>query len=162
MKLTAALLLALVGCAAARELMAPSPTEKLNAQKAEQDRAAAAKAKQAAQQAAKRLKPPCFVPVRQRVLGPGCRQGSCWGTAGARRAATGCSWAASSVLLLSHHPLTLLLPAPPPPPTPPDLLLPHPLLRHLNRRCRVWPRLQCLPLVRHLLRQAARQHRLPS
>ncbi|PRW60602.1 hypothetical protein C2E21_0843 [Chlorella sorokiniana] len=67
MKLAAALLLALVGCAAARELMAPSPTEKINAQKAEQDRAAAAaaaaKAQQAAQQAAKRLKPPCFVPT---------------------------------------------------------------------------------------------------
>lgn len=70
--------------------MAPSPTEKLNAQKAEQDRAAAAKAKQAAQQAAKRLKPPCFVPVRRRVWFQGCRQGNCWGTEGCW-GAQGCS-----------------------------------------------------------------------
>lgn len=44
---------------------------------------------------------------------------------------------------------------------PADLLLPHPLLRHLHRRRCVRPRLQRFPQLRHLLRAPARQHRLP-
>ena len=58
------LLLALVGAAAARELLAPTPTQQLNAQKAAQQQAQAQQAQAAAarSQAAQRLKPPCYVP----------------------------------------------------------------------------------------------------
>ncbi|KAL4447562.1 hypothetical protein ABPG75_004781 [Micractinium tetrahymenae] len=63
---TLLLLAALLGAAAAtgRRLAAPSPTEKLNADRQKQEAAAAA-AKQAAAAAAptKRLRPPCFVPT---------------------------------------------------------------------------------------------------
>ncbi len=63
---TLLLLAALLGAAAAssRRLHAPSPTEKLNADRQKQEAAtAAAKQAAAAPAAAKKLRPPCFVPT---------------------------------------------------------------------------------------------------